>query len=40
MARKGKSRGKGKGCRKTAVYHKVKGTIRKVKGYPKKSCLR
>lgn len=27
------------GCRKTAIFHKVKGAIRKVKGYEKKSCL-
>jgi len=40
MARKTKSKGKGKGCRKTAVFHKVKNAVRKVKGYKKKSCLR
>lgn len=29
----------GKGCHKLTIYHKVKGVVRKVKGYPKKSCL-
>lgn len=26
-------------CRKVKIYHKRKGRITKVSGYPKKSCL-
>lgn len=39
--RKGYRKKSAKGvCRKIGVYHKVKGTIRKVKGYPRKSCFK
>ena len=30
----------GKGCHKIKIYHKVKGVVRPVKGYTKKSCLK
>ena len=35
---KGK-KGKKSGCQKTTIYHRVKGAVRKVKGFKKKSCL-